>query len=113
MSYHESVLPGLVLLGFVAAIATLAYFLYRGLRTDHETGEYAFTWGVGVVVLFLMGFAPGLVGAGLYFVVERGYPAHWAWLGIVFGLAVVVVAGYAFSAGTLTAASSSAAATLP
>lgn len=109
MSAHDGLLFALAVLGFGGALVGLAYFVYRGLQTDHETGDYEFTWGVAVVLLFLMGFGPGLVGAGLYLVVERDYPAHWAWLGIVLGLGVLVVAGYAFSTGTLTYESGAAA----
>ena len=42
----------LFILGVVAAVIALIYFLFRGLQQDHETGEYHFTSGVGIVVLF-------------------------------------------------------------
>jgi len=81
----------IVLLSLTAAALGLVYFLWRGLRTDHETGQYHFTWGVGVVVLFVLGFAPGLVGLGLYLTVERGYPSYWL-VGFVLAALVVLTA---------------------
>ena len=68
--------PSLFLLGIAAAFLGLLYFLYQGLRRDHTTGQYRFTWGLSIVGLFLMGFAPGLVGLGLYLTVERRYSLY-------------------------------------
>lgn len=70
-------LTPILVLGAVAASIALLYFLVRGLQQDHETGEYHFTWGVGIVVLFLLGLAPGIVGLGLYLTVEKDYPFYW------------------------------------
>lgn len=89
MAIAPGILPTLLALGVVAAVVALVYFLFRGLQQDHETGEYHFTWGVGVVVLFLLGLAPGFVGLGLYLTVERGYPLYW----LVLCLLVVLVIG--------------------
>lgn len=93
MSAHDSFLLTLVTLGFFAAILGLVYFLFTGLRSDHERREYGFTWGVAVVVLFLMGFAPGVVAVGLYLVVEHDYPAHWLLAAVVLAFAVVGAVG--------------------
>jgi hypothetical protein len=86
--------PWLFVLGFLAAVAVILYFVVRELKTDHATGEYNFTWGLGIVVLFLLGFAPGLVGLGLYLTVERGFPFHWLVAFVVTALAVVGAVGY-------------------
>ncbi|WP_164471593.1 hypothetical protein [Halosimplex salinum] len=83
--------PWIGVLAVGSAVVALTYFLVRGLRDDHATGQYHFTWGVGVVVLFLMGFAPGLVGLGLYLAVERGYPVYWL-IGLVVAALLVVTA---------------------
>lgn len=76
-------------LALSAAVLTLGYFFYREFRRDHETGDHHFTWGVGIVVLFVLGIAPGLVGLGLYLTTERGYPVHWL---VVFAVVAVLVA---------------------
>lgn len=111
MSAHAGWLVVLAILGIGGAIVGLTYFVYRGLREDHETGEYEFTWGVAVVVLFLMGFAPGLVGVGLYLVVERGYPAHWAWIAVVLAVVLLVaVASISLSVATVVETSETVAA---
>jgi|GEM_PF-1306947 len=81
----------LVALAVVSAVGAVGYFLFVELRRDHDAGEYHFTWGVGVVALFLLGFAPGLVGLGLYLTVERDYPVYWL-LALVGGALVVVTA---------------------
>ena len=98
----SSALVGLFALGVVAAVVGFAYLVYRELRADHETGEYQFTWGVGIVTLFLFGFAPGLVGLGLYATVERGYPIHWLFASVVASLLLVGVVGYGVSTTTTT-----------
>jgi len=66
----------LFVVGGLAAFAGIFYFVWAGLKRDHATGEYDFTWGVAIVALFLMGFAPGLVGVGLYLTIDRGYPLY-------------------------------------
>lgn len=83
----ESPLGFVLLVGILTAIATLVYFLFRELQQDHETGEYHFTWGCGIVVLFLLGLAPGFVGLGLYLTIQRQYPLYW----LVLCLFVVVL----------------------
>lgn len=89
-------LPGwLVGLCIAGAVAGGLYFGVRELRRDHQSGEYHFTWGVGIVVLFLLGFAPGLVGFGLYLTIERGYPVY---LFIALLLAALLVLGILGSA---------------
>jgi len=80
-------------LGVLAGVSAFAYFLFRGMQSDHETGEYHFTWGVGVVVLFLLGLAPGFVGVGLYLTVERGYPTYWLVACLLVVVAILVLAG--------------------
>jgi len=87
-------------LALVSATLGLVYFLWVGLREDHQTGDYHFTWGVGVVALFLLGFAPGLVGLGLYLTVEHGYPVYWL---LVLGLAAFVVIAAAGAGVEVTA----------
>jgi len=77
MVVDPGLLIPLLVLGAVAAVVALLYFLVRGLQQDHETGEYHFTWGVGIVVLFLLGLAPGFIGLGLYLTIERGLPLYW------------------------------------
>jgi hypothetical protein len=91
-----------LILGAIAAGIALLYFLIRGLRQDHETGEYHFTWGVGIVVLFLLGLAPGFVGLGLYLTVERDYPFYWLALCllVVLGLGAVGLAAVTDIAAT-------------
>lgn len=64
----------LLFLGIVAATIVGVVFIYRGVSRDHKVGKYHFSWAVGLVLLFLLGFAPGLVGLGLYLTVERKYP---------------------------------------
>ncbi|WP_136716358.1 hypothetical protein [Halorientalis salina] len=87
-------------LALSAAVLTLAYFFYREFRRDHRTGEHHFTWGVGVVALFLLGIAPGLVGLGLYLTTERGYPVHWL---VAFAVvALVVVSALSYGVDTTT-----------
>jgi len=81
-------------LALSAAVLTLGYFFYREFRRDHRTDDHNFTWGVGVVVLFLLGIAPGLVGLGLYLTTERGYPVHWLVVFAVVALVVVSVLSY-------------------
>ncbi|WP_132058438.1 hypothetical protein [Halorussus amylolyticus] len=76
------------LLAVVVVAAGLAYLAYREFRHDYESGEYHFTWGVGVVVLFLQGLAPGVVGLGLYLTTERGYPVHWLFASVVVSLLI-------------------------
>jgi hypothetical protein len=83
--------PAVLLLGVLAAAITLGYFVIRGLRDDHATGDYHFTWGVGVVVLFLLGLAPGFVGLGLYLTVERGYPLYWLVVALVGAVLVLLL----------------------
>lgn len=83
----------LVVLAVTGALLGLVYFLSLAVRQDHRTGEYHFTWGVGVVALFLMGFAPGLVGLGLYLTVERGWPLFWLAALLLGALVVVAAAG--------------------
>lgn len=78
----------LFVLGTVAAVLALLYFLFRGLQQDYEAGEYHFTWGVGIVVLFVLGLAPGFVGLGLYLTIEKGYPLYWLVLGLLFALVI-------------------------
>lgn len=94
MSLHLGLLPPLFVLGAVAAGIALVYFLVRGLQQDHETEEYHFTWGVGIVGLFLLGLAPGVVGLGLYLTVEKGYPFYWLvlCLFVVFGIGTLGLA---------------------
>ncbi|MFC7140980.1 hypothetical protein ACFQMA_14240 [Halosimplex aquaticum] len=92
-----------VALAVVSAVVALAYFLLRGLRDDHATGQYHFTWGVGVVALFLMGFAPGLVGLGLYLAVECGYPVYWLLGLVVAALLVVTALSYGVDVSTAAA----------
>jgi|AntDeeMinimDraft_4_1070355.scaffolds.fasta_scaffold00370_24 hypothetical protein len=93
----------LFVVGGLAAFAGIFYFVWAGLKRDHATGEYDFTWGVAIVALFLMGFAPGLVGVGLYLTIDRGYPLY-VLVGAAFlGLAVFVVLGWAVSVQTVEA----------
>jgi hypothetical protein len=91
MSPALSVPIWLVALAFLSAVVGLGYFLFSGLRSDHATGDYHFTWGIGVVLLFLMGFAPGLVGLGLYLTVERGFPTYWLVSLVVLALVVLTL----------------------
>lgn len=96
-------LPGsLFLYGIVGALVAATYFVVRGLQSDHATGDYRFTWGVGIVALFLMGFAPGVVGVGLYLTVEANYPLYWLVLCLLVAFTVVAVAGAAVYTGTET-----------
>ena len=99
----SSALAGLLALGVVTAVVGFVYLVYRELRADYRTGEYHFTWGVGIVALFLFGFAPGLVGLGLYATVERGYPIHWLFVAVAASLLVIGVVGYGATTTTLTA----------
>lgn len=92
----------LLALGVAAALVGFVYLVYRELRADYETGEYQFTWGVGIVTLFLLGFAPGLVGLGLYVTVERGYPIHWLFASVVASLLVIGVVAYGVNTTTTT-----------
>jgi len=92
-----------VVLSLTGVALGIVYFLWRGLKSDHETGEYHFTWAVGVVVLFVLGFAPGLVGIGLYLTVERGYPSYWL-IGFVLAALVVLIALGASTDGSVTVA---------
>jgi hypothetical protein len=96
----------LVTLSLLAAVAGLLYFLVSGLRADHETGEYRFTWGIGVVVLFLLGFAPGLVGLGLYLTVERNYPVYWLVAFVAGSLVVVTLVSYGVQTTTVAESAS-------
>lgn len=91
MVVNPGMLNTLLVLGVVAAVIALIYFLFRGLQQDHETGEYHFTWGVGVVVLFLLGLAPGFVGLGLYLTIEKNYPSYWLALCLLVALVIVAV----------------------
>ncbi|MCU4740973.1 hypothetical protein OB955_13265 [Halobacteria archaeon AArc-m2/3/4] len=96
----------LLVLGVAAAFAALVYFLFRGLQQDHETGEYHFTWAVGIVALFLLGFAPGIVGFGLYLTVERGYPIHWLVVCLLVVFVVLAILGLGvYSTSTTTVVS--------
>lgn len=95
----------LLVFAVVAAAIALLYFLIQGLRRDHETGEYHFTWGVGIVVLFLLGLAPGFVGLGLYLTVEREYPVYW--------LALCLLAAVVLGAVGLAVVTDVATATIP
>lgn len=95
MIVPNEAVTALLLLGVVAAAVATLYFLFRGLRQDHSTGEYHFTWGVGIVVLFLLGLAPGFVGVGLYLTVERNYPFYWLALCVLVVVAILVVTGTA------------------
>ena len=89
--------------GGLAAFAGIFYFVWAGLKRDHATGEYDFTWGVAIVALFLMGFAPGLVGVGLYLAIDRGYPLY-VLVGAAFlGLGVFAVLGWVVSVRTVEA----------
>lgn len=81
-------------LGVAAAVVGIIYLIYAGFRDDHETGNYHFTWGVGVVSLFLLGFAPGLVGLGLYATVERDFPVHWLFVSVLTAVLIVALFGY-------------------
>ncbi|MFC4450304.1 hypothetical protein [Halorussus aquaticus] len=92
----------LFVLGVAAATVGLVVLAYREFRADYRTGEYHFTWGVGVVTLFLLGFAPGLVGLGLYATVERNYPMHWLFASVVGALVVIGVVGYGVDTATVT-----------
>ena len=90
MVVDPEILNLLFILGVVAAVIALIYFLFRGLQQDHETGEYHFTWGVGIVLLFLLGLAPGFVGLGLYLIVEKGYPLYWLFICLLIVLVILV-----------------------
>lgn len=92
--------PWIAGLAVGSAVVALSYFLFAELRRDHETGQYHFTWGVGVVALFFMGFAPGLVGLGLYLAVERGYPVYWLLALILAATLVVAAIGYGVEVST-------------
>lgn len=82
-------------LGLIAAIVALLYFVTRGLQQDHTTGDYHFTWGVGVVMLFLLGLVPGFVGVGLYLTIEKQYPIQWLVLCLSIAIAVLLITGAA------------------
>ena len=84
----------LFILGLLAAVVAVLYFVVRELEHDHATGDYHFTWGLGIVSLFLLGFAPGLVGVGLYLTVEREFPLHWLVGFVVIALVVIAAVGY-------------------
>lgn len=88
------IIPELYALGVVTVVLGFFYWVYREFRVDYETGEYHFTWGVGVVALFAMGFAPGLVGVGLYLTAERGYPIHWLFASVVASLLLIGLLTY-------------------
>lgn len=89
----------LIILGIVAAVVALAYFVLSGLRRDHATGDYHFTWGVGIVLLFLLGFVPGIVGLGLYLTVEKHYPIYWLVFCLLVGGSILLVAGTGVNTG--------------
>ena len=78
MVVDPEILNLLFILGVVAAVIALIYFLFRGLQQDHETGEYHFTWGVGIV------------GLGLYLIVEKGYPFYWLFICLLIVLVILV-----------------------
>lgn len=83
----------LVVLGLITAALALTYFVLRGLQQDHQTSEYHFTWGVGIVVLFLLGFAPGFIGLGLYLTVEKHYPIYWLVLCLFVVIFILLITG--------------------
>lgn len=90
----------LVLGVLVLGAAVVTYTMFRVAQAEHESREYAWTWAIGVGVLFLMGIGPALVGVGLYLAIERGYPLYWllalAAVGIVVagGIAILGMATY-------------------
>ncbi len=90
-------------LALSAGVLTLGYFFYREFRRDHETGDHQFTWGVGIVVLFVLGIAPGIVGLGLYLTTERGYPVHWLVVFTLVALLVVNVLTYGVTTDPVSA----------
>lgn len=92
-----AILNALLILGVIGALLAVGYFVFRGLQQDHSTGEYHFTWGVSIVVLFLLGLLPGIVGGGLYLTVEKGYPLYWLILCLVIVSGLVILAGASLS----------------
>ena len=89
-------------LALSAGVLTLGYFFYREFRRDHETGDHQFTWGVGIVVLFVLGIGPGIVGLGLYLTTERGYPVHWLVVFTAVALLVVNVLTFGVDATSMS-----------
>ncbi len=90
----NSTLGILLFVGLFAAVLVLIYFVFRHLQRDHQTGEYHFTWAIGIVALFLLGFAPGFIGLGLYLTIEKGYPLYWLVVCLFVVLAISVFAGF-------------------
>lgn len=92
----EGVLVGMIgwnvlVLGvLILGAAAVTYTMFRVAQDEHESREYAWTWAIGIGVLFLMGIGPALVGVGLYLAIERGYPLYWL---LALAAAGIVVAG--------------------
>lgn len=80
----------LVLAVLVFGATAVAYTMFRITQAEHESREYAWTWAIGIGLLFLMGIGPALVGIGLYLAVERGYPLYWL---LAFAVVGLIIAG--------------------
>lgn len=89
--FHVTVLGGL------AALFGIGYFLYREVHAGDATTDNEFTWAVAIVLLFLHGVAPGLIATGLYGVVEREFSARWMLGSLVAALVVTLVLAGAVS----------------
>ncbi|WP_440766607.1 hypothetical protein [Natronorubrum sp. DTA7] len=100
MAVPFGILNAFFLLGILAAVLAAIYFVFRRLQDDHATGEYHFTWAVGIVVLFLLGLAPGFVGLGLYLTIEREYPLYWLVLCLLLVFVILIFAGFGLYTGT-------------
>jgi len=65
--------PGVVELGIVLLIILLiAGFVGRWVYRDAKArgSDWAWQWAVGIVLLFLVGFVPGLLGIVIYLLVR-------------------------------------------
>lgn len=58
-----------VLLVLVVVFGLVGRWVYRDAKK--QGSEWAWQWGVGVAVLFLVGFVPGLLGLVVYLLVVR------------------------------------------
>ena len=53
-----------ILLVLVVAFGLIGRWVYRDAKS--RGSEWAWQWGVGIAVLFLMGLVPGLLGILIY-----------------------------------------------
>jgi hypothetical protein len=57
-----------ILLVLVVAFGLIGRWVYRDAKS--RGSEWAWQWGVGIAVLFLMGLVPGLLGILIYVTVR-------------------------------------------